>query len=184
MITAGSATPAWGSQSLTLQRQSIGGHRPGGGGPATVVLPQHWHRHCALHPPALCKCSRPSAPEATAELSGVSTNPAKIPSCLETQHHPLPSQRWEQLRPAQAPSQHPTRHRGPGQAHCHTLCTKGSPACAVEPRVGASTQNSAQGQLDPHHLRTNRRSTKLCMPSSASHHHRLWKMLSLEEMQG
>lgn len=36
MITAGSATPAWGSQSLTLQRQSIGGQRtrtgPGGGG--------------------------------------------------------------------------------------------------------------------------------------------------------
>lgn len=29
MITAGSATPAWGSQSLTLQRQSIGGQRTG-----------------------------------------------------------------------------------------------------------------------------------------------------------
>lgn len=149
MITAGSATPAWGSQSLTLQRQSIGGHGAGGG-----AMPP-----CAPPAPAPRHRSR-------GHRRAASPGPATFPSCLETQHHPLPSQHGERLRPAQAPSTSPLSTEPQGWARCHTVPWR-LPGLCCAPGVGASTQHSAQGQLDPCHLRANRSITQAVPPTSS-----------------
>lgn len=94
MITAGSATPAWGSPSLTLQRQSIGGHWAWWGGPAAAPLPQHSGQQWRG---VLCSC-RPRANTLLGDLlrqqhrtmlQGVSTNPAKP---LQLHGNPAPPQ--------------------------------------------------------------------------------------------
>ena len=148
MITAGSATPAWGSQSLTLQRQSIGGQRtrtgPGrGGGPAAATLPQHQRpgrrrqRQGALLPPALCKHAPGlSAPEATTKRAArrqhePGKNPAAAwkPSTISSPGW-APRRFAEQLRPAQAPH-HPIWHNSQGERQAtHTRHIEGSPARA------------------------------------------------------
>lgn len=122
MITAGSATPAWGSQSLTLQRQSIGGHGPGGG-----ALPP-W---CSLAP---APCSAPACPGQMLLAIGSGGHNRAVRSQHEPSQDPeLPGDpapfpapfpailTVERLRPAQDPSHHPSGLRGPGMSmlpHC------------------------------------------------------------------
>lgn len=121
MITAGSATPAWGSQSLTLQRQSIGGHGAGGG----AVPPR---RSPAPAPRSAPACLAPPLP---------ATAPGAPQSCQPQPSHgpqlpgdPAPSPAIPALAEAEAStgSLPPARSaQSPREGHAATLCALTAP---------------------------------------------------------